>query len=90
MGDDFMIVDISTEISGSLELNTNATNLFDKINQSNESEFIIDFKGVYFISRTFAQAYYTSKKSSPKKVTEINLSQDVNPMMEMVEKQIMF
>lgn len=38
---------------------------------------------------TFAQAYYASKKRSCKKITEINLSADVKPMMEMVEKQLM-
>jgi hypothetical protein len=90
IGDKFMIIDISTEINKSLELNTNAIILFDKLNNSNENEFIIDFKDVYFISRTFAQAYYASKKRSPKKIMEINLSQDVKPMMEMIEKQIMF
>ena len=83
-----MIIDISTEINKSLELNDNATFLFDKINQSNEKEFTIDFKDVYFISRTFAQAYYSSKKRFPKRIAEINLSQEVKPMMEMVEKQL--
>jgi hypothetical protein len=50
----------------------------------------LDFSEVYFISRTFAQAYYASKKRSPKNITEINLSDDVKPMMKMVEKQLMF
>jgi hypothetical protein len=44
---------------------------------------------VFFISRSFAQAYYSSKKRSPKNVNEINLFRDVLPMMEMIEKQIM-
>ena len=90
IGVKFMIIDISTEINNSLELNSNANVLFDKLNKCDENEFIIDFKDVYFVSRTFAQAYYASKKRSPKKVTEINLSKDVKPMMEMIEKQIMF
>lgn len=89
MEDNLLIIDISAEINKSLELNTNATNLIDKINKLEDEEFIIDFKDVHFISRTFAQAYYASKKRSCKKITEINLSADVKPMMEMVEKQLM-
>jgi hypothetical protein len=51
----------------------------------------MDFEGVFFfISMGFAQAYYASKKRSPKKITEINLSKDVKPLMEMIEKHIMF
>lgn len=85
-----MIIKISEEINTSLELNDYALLLFEKINNLNHQEFIIDFAGVYFISRTFAQAYYASKKRSPKNITEINLSDDVKPMMKMVEKQLMF
>ena len=54
-----------------------------------ETDFIIDFQGVFFISMSFAQAYYASKKRSPKSISEINLSDDVKPLMELVEAQIM-
>ena len=83
-----VIINISEEINQSLELNSAASDLFSKINQADGNEFIIDFKWVHFISRTFAQAYYASKNRSSKKITEINLSDDVKPMMEMVEKQL--
>jgi hypothetical protein len=85
-----MIIDVSVEIGKSLELNSSATDLINKINVINGIDFILDFSEVYFISRTFAQAYYASKKRSPKNITEINLSDDVKPMMKMVEKQLMF
>ncbi len=85
-----MIIDVSVEIGKSLELNSSATDLINKINVINEIDFILDFSEVYFISRTFAQAYYASKKRSPKNITEINLSDDVKLMMKMVEKQLMF
>ena len=85
-----MIIDVSVEIGKSLELNSSATDLINKINVINGIDFILDFSEVYFISRTFAQAYYASKKHSPKNITEINLSDDVKPMMKMVEKQLMF
>jgi anti-anti-sigma regulatory factor len=89
IGDNLVIINISAEINKSLELNTNASDLIDKINKLEDDDIIIDFSNVYFISRTFAQAYYASKKRSSKKITEINLSDDVKPMMEMIEKQLM-
>ena len=83
-----MIIKISQEINSSLELNTYATNFIEKIYSYDELDFVIDFEGVKFVSRTFAQAYYASKKRSPKNISEINLSSDVEPLMKMVEKQI--
>ena len=85
-----MIIKIKDEINTALDFNQSATELIDKINRINELDFIIDFEGVFFISMSFAQAYYASKKHSPKNITEINLSDDVKPMMKMVEKQLMF
>lgn len=85
-----MIIKIKDEINQALDFNQSATDLINKINQINETDFIIDFEGIIFISRSFAQAYYASKKRSPKNIGEINLSEEVKPMMEMVEKQLMF
>ena len=83
-----MIIKISEEINSSLELNSYATEFIDKINSYVDLDFVIDFEGVKFISRTFAQAYYASKKRSPKNIQEINLSDDVKPLMDRIEKQI--
>lgn len=84
-----MIIKIGEEINYALDFNKSATDFINDLNQSEENDFIIDFEGVHFISRTFAQAYYASKNRSSKKITEINLSDDVKPMMEMIEKQLM-
>jgi len=84
-----MIIKLKEEINSSLDFNKSATDLFDKINQKDETDFTMDFEDVIFISMSFAQAYYASKKRSSKKITEINLSDDVKPMMEMIEKQLM-
>ena len=84
-----MIIKLKDEINSSLDFNKSATDLFDKINQKDETDFTMDFEDVIFISMSFAQAYYASKKRSSKKITEINLSDDVKPMMEMIEKQLM-
>lgn len=84
-----MIIKIKNEINTALDFNKSATDLFDKINDIDESNFIMDFEDIFYISRSFAQAYYASKKRSSKQITEINLSDDVKPMMEMIEKQLM-
>lgn len=83
-----LIINIAQEINPSLELNSYATDFIEKINGCDGEEFIIDFKEVKFVSRTFAQAYYASKKRSPKIISEINLSGDVKPLMDMIQKQI--
>lgn len=85
-----MIIKIKDEINNALDFNQSATEFINKLNQIEESDFIIDFEDVFFISMSFAQTYYASKKRSPKNITEINLSDDVKPMMEMIEKQLMF
>lgn len=43
-----MIIRIKDEINTALDFNQSATDLFNKINQIDESEFIIDFEGVFF------------------------------------------
>lgn len=62
-----MIIRIKDEINTALDFNKSATDLINKINQTNELDFVIDFEGIVFISMSFAQAYYASKKQSPKK-----------------------
>ena len=84
-----MIIKLKDEINSALDFNKSATDLFDKINKKDETDITMDFEDVIFISMSFAQAYYASKKRSSKKITEINLSDDVKPMMEMIEKQLM-
>ncbi len=83
-----MIVKIKDEINNALDFNKSATDLIEKLNGLDDSDFIIDFEGVFFISRSFAQAYFASKKRSPKNISEINLSEDVKPLMSMIQKQI--
>ena len=83
-----MIIKLRDEINTSLDFNKSATDLIDRINHLDESNFILDFEGIIFVSMSFAQAYYASKKRSPKNITEINLSDDVKPLMEMVENKI--
>ncbi len=84
-----MFIKIKDEIADALDYNKSAADLINKINPYDDNNFVMDFEGVFFISRSFAQAYYASKKRSPKNIQEINLSTEVKPMMDMIEKQIM-
>ena len=46
-----------------------------------EEEFIIDFKDVMYVTMNYAQAYYTAKNESPKKISEINISDEIRVIM---------
>lgn len=63
---DFLFFIIAEEINSSLELNSYATEFIERVNEYDEMEFIIDFIEVNLVSRTFAQAYYASKKNLQK------------------------
>ena len=83
-----MFIKIKDEIADALDYNKSAADLINKINPYDDNNFVMDFEGVFFISRSFAQAYYAAKRRSAKNISEINLSSDVKPLMKMVEKQI--
>jgi uncharacterized protein YuzE len=76
---------IKDVISYSLEFNSDATELFKEINNISENEIIIDFSDIVFISRSFAQAYVSGKIKSSKIVHDVNIPDDVKPMLELVE-----
>ena len=61
-------------INHSLESNFAAYELFDVIKQCPVDDIIIDFSDVTFISRSFAQAYFSKKIKCDKNISEINLS----------------
>ena len=76
-----MIINIGAEFGTHLESNEIATELVDILNKSPEDEFILDFKDVLFITMNFAQAYYIAKSESSKKISEINLSDNIKVTM---------
>ena len=76
-----MIINIGAEFGTHLESNEIAIELVDILNKIPEDEFILDFKDVLFITMNFAQAYYISKSESSKKISEINLSDNIKVTM---------
>ena len=76
-----MLINIGAEFGTHLESNEIAIELVDILNKIPEDEFILDFKDVLFITMNFAQAYYTAKSESSKKISEINLSDSIKVTM---------
>lgn len=76
-----MLINIAREFSTHLESSEDATELIDILNKIDGDDFIIDFKEVMFVTMNFAQAYYSGKLDSPKKISEINLSDEVSVVM---------
>lgn len=76
-----MMINIGAEFGTHLESGEDAVELIDILNKIPKDEFIIDFKEVIFVTMNFAQAYYTAKYASDKKISEINLSDEVTVVM---------
>lgn len=81
-----MLINVGAEFGTHLESNDIAIELIDILNKINADDFILDFKEVYFITMNFAQAYYSAKLESPKKISEINLSDSVTVTMGAAEE----
>ena len=76
-----MLINLGGEFGTHLESSDDAVELIDILNKIPEDDFIIDFKDVMFVTMNFAQAYYASKLDSDKKISEINLSDEVTVVM---------
>ena len=76
-----MLINIGAEFGTHLESSDDAIELIDILNKIPKDDFIVDFKEVMFVTMNFAQAYYTAKLDSDKKISEINLSDEVTVVM---------
>ena len=76
-----MMINLGAEFGTHLESSEDAMELIDILNKIPKDDFIIDFKEVMFVTMNFAQAYYTSKYESDKRISEINLSDEVKVVM---------
>lgn len=81
-----MMINLGAEFGSHLESSDDAIELIGILNKIPKEEFIIDFKEVMFVTMNFAQAYYTSKLDSDKKISEINLSDEVRTIMGAAEE----
>jgi len=76
---------IKEKISENLSLRDFARTFFIQLNKSTYDSLIIDFKGVNFMSRSFAQEYLDRKTESEKQIKEINMLSDIEKMFEVVK-----
>lgn len=76
-----MLINVGAEFGKNLETSEIAIELVDILNKIPEEEFIIDFKDVMYVTMNYAQAYYTAKNESPKKISEINISDEILVIM---------
>ena len=76
-----MMINLGAEFGTHLESSDVAVELIDILNKIPKDDFIIDFKDVMFVTMNFAQAYYSSKYDCDKKISEINLSDEVRVVM---------
>ncbi len=76
-----MLINVGAEFGTHLESSEIATELIDILNKLPGEDFIIDFKDVTFITMNYAQAYYNSKYQSPKRISEINIGEEISVVM---------
>ena len=76
-----MLINVGAEFGSHLESNEIAIELVDILNKIDNDNFILDFKEVFFVTMNFAQAYYNAKAESPKKISEINISDEIKVVM---------
>ena len=67
-------------------MNFMAEEFFKKINASDFNRFIIDFEGIVFMSRCFTHEYLFQKLKSDKEIIEVNESEHVRKMFDVVSK----
>lgn len=79
------LVDLFTS---NLSMNSSAKILFEKLNSDETNCFELDFEGVKFMSMTFTQEYLYQKCRSDKKISEINLSDEVSQTLNLVSKRM--
>lgn len=82
-----MTVEINIEktFNSNLRLKLTVRELFNMF--ENETEVILNFKGVNFISRDFAQEYILQKSKSNIEIKEINMSPIIEDILKKVERE---
>lgn len=81
-------VKIKDKLNASLEYNGAATDFLDELNEYPDVEIKVDFTGIIFMSRSFAQEYYGKKYISEKDIEDINVPEDVQLMLNIAENNL--
>lgn len=78
---------IKDKINSSLEMNSAAVEFLEEVDKIDDSDIVIDFTGVIFVSRSFAQSYFSTKTKLSKNISETNISEGVKPLMDMIKRK---
>jgi len=81
-------IDVRRDVGSLLMLRSNVASLFRKIAKLDAPRVIVDFSGVEFMSRSFADEYLASKAASPKRIQDRNVPVEVRRMMDLVSNQL--
>jgi anti-anti-sigma regulatory factor len=80
-------IKLSEKLGKNLITRNDIDRLFSEINSVKTKEITVDFSNIEFISRSSADQYVKMKKSSKKKITDINIPKDVKAMIDLVKHQ---
>ena len=78
-----MIIKLKEEIDSNLIIRLDAEELFKKL-EDNSSKVVMDFQGIEFINRSFAQEYLNQKFHAKYDIEEINVPDDVKNMFNVI------
>lgn len=78
-------ISLKKAISSHLFLRQTAVNFFKEMNKLKDEKITIDFKGIEFMSRSFAHEYLRQKTKSKKDINEISVPSDIKKMFTYVE-----
>jgi len=79
---------IRERVGNLLMLRSSVGPIFHKIAQLDETEVVVDFSGVEFMSRSFADEYRSAKAKSRKHIVERNVPVNVARMFTLVADQV--
>ncbi len=81
------VLPLAKLIAENLAFRQSAKELFDRINQMEESTIVFDFSEVTFMTSSFAHQYVVDKKKSRKKILEKNVPANIKPMFVLARKR---
>jgi anti-anti-sigma regulatory factor len=85
---DTLRIDVRKDVGSLLMLRSTVTPLFRRISRSNARRVVVDFSGVEFMSRSFADEYLAAKAASLKQIEERRVPVEVKRMMSIVSRQL--
>lgn len=77
-------INLEKTFAKKLGMRTTAMKLFNDL--ENETDVILDFKNIEFMSRSFAQEYVYQKHNSKVHIIESNMSDFIKGLLEVVEE----